>query len=372
MRKTISVMVVEDSAVARELITDALNSDPRLCVVCAVDSAEKALRILPRLAPDVISMDIRLPGMSGIEATRRIMAEHPTPIVVVAADLSREAVNGSMEALRAGALTVVEKPTVDSAEAYRAMAGRLCDQFVNMSTVKLVRHRTRKSSAGCQPTARHRHSAPSGVASTIDVVAIAASTGGPPATARLLQGLGATFPVPILVVQHMGCAFLDGYTAWLNSVCDLEVGLATHGSAPAPGRVYVGPGRYHMTYDGGLLRLIPDFSDHGHVPSGDELFASLAASAGAHAIGVLLTGMGEDGARGLLQMRQAGAYTIGQDEATSAVYGMPAVALARGAVTEQLPLEAIAARIADLVARDAKAGARNLPKPVPQPRSCAP
>jgi two-component system, chemotaxis family, protein-glutamate methylesterase/glutaminase len=349
--KNITVMVVEDSPVARELIVDTLNSDPRLSVVCAVDTGEKALRMVPRVKPDVISMDIRLPGMNGIEATRRIMEEHPTPIVVVAADLSNDTINNSMEALRAGALSVVEKPTIDSADAYAAMARRLCGQFVNMSTVKVVRQRfnppvpPRQASPPVIPLPRP----PATSNGAVDIVGIVASTGGPPAVATVLQGLGAAFPAPVLVVQHMGAGFLEGYASWLNTVCDIDVLLARDGVRPEPGRVYVGPGRYHLTYRDGRLRLVNDWTERGHVPSGDRLFESLATSVGPRGLGVLLTGMGQDGAAGLLAMRQAGARTIGQDRATCAVYGMPAAAKAMGAVCEELPIGDVAVRVRRLV-----------------------
>ncbi len=360
--RTVSAMIVEDSAVARELISKTLSSDPRIKVVCAVDTAEKALRLVPRLTPDVISMDVRLPGISGIEATRRIMTECPTPIIIVAADLSKETVNSSMEALRAGALSVVQKPTIDTPEAYKAMARRLCDQFVNLSSVKVVRQRFNEAAVNPRrsppplPTSQ-----PARAGGAVDVIGIVASTGGPPAVARLLQGLGQGFPVPILVVQHMGSGFLEGYAAWLDSVCDLDVALARDGEVPCPGRVYVGPGKHHLTYAAGRLRLIRDVSDRGHVPSGNMLFVSLAAGAGAGGIGVLLTGMGDDGAAGLLAMREAGAFTIGQDRATSAVYGMPAAAKALGAVAEELPIGAMPDLIARLVA-GAPQGGRQRPR----------
>jgi len=355
--RTVSAMIVEDSAVARELITNTLSSDPRIKVVCAVDTAEKALRLVPRMAPDVISMDVRLPGINGIEATRRIMAECPTPIIIVAADLSKETVNNSMEALRAGALSVVQKPTIDTPEAYKAMARRLCDQFVNLSSVKVVRQRfneapaVRRRSLPPPPTLQ-----PARSGGSVDIIGIVASTGGPPAVARLLQGLGPQFPVPILVVQHMGSGFLGGYAAWLDSVCDFDVTLARDGEVPRPGRIYVGPGQHHLTYAGGRLRLIRDLTERGHIPSGNMLFASLAQAAGAGSIGVLLTGMGEDGAAGLLAMREAGAFTIGQDQASSAVYGMPAAAKALGAVSEELPLGAMPELIVGLVARAPEGG----------------
>jgi two-component system chemotaxis response regulator CheB len=343
-------MVVEDSPVARELITDALNSDPRLRVICAVDTAEKALRLLPKLAPDVISMDIRLPGMDGVEATRRIMAERPTPVVVVATDQRAETVSCSMEALGAGALAVVEKPRVESPEAYRAMAGRLCDQFVNMSQVKVVRQRFAADRAPMPHVNGKMERPRTAIAGRpFDVVAIAASTGGPAAIANVLKGLGPDLAVPILVVQHMAGAFLEGYAAWLGDVSLLPARLARDGEMPGPGTVYVAPSGHHLIIAKGALRLVADTSSRGHVPSADSLFRSLAVASGSRAIGVLLTGMGNDGAAGLLALRRAGAHTIAQDQATSAVYGMPGAAAALGAASEQLPIGAIAGRVRDLI-----------------------
>jgi len=357
----VSVMVVEDSPVARELITNTVNADPRLRVVCAVDTAEKALRLLPGIAPDVISMDIRLPGMNGIEATRQIMERCPTPIVVVAADCRNDTVKVSMEALRAGALTVVEKPSIESAESYGAMSRRLCDQFVNMSKVRVVRQRFN----GTRPhsTERRRQTAKQPVRarpvmdspdSAIEVIGVVASTGGPAAIARLLQGLSPAFPVPILVVQHMAGNFLEGYAAWLDSVCGLEVGLARDTEKAVPARVYVAPGECDLIYRAGRIRLITSQRSAGHSPSGDALFGSLA-DLGPRAIGILLTGMGDDGARGLLEMHNSGARTLAQDKESSAVYGMPAAACALGAVNEQLPICSIAGRLTHLVAAEARA-----------------
>lgn len=353
--KTVQAMVVEDSPLARELIANTLNSDPRIRVVCAVESAEKALRLVPGLAPDVISMDIRLPGMDGIQATRRIMQEFPTPIVVVAADLAGETISNSMRALGAGALTVVEKPRVDSPEAYRALARRLCDQMVSMSRVKVVRQRfngTTHRGAGvaalpARPTARP--------ARPVSAIGIVASTGGPPAIASILKGLRPDLPAPLLVVQHMGAQFLEGFAGWLGSVCGLEVVLAKDRQPARPGQVHVAPGGWHMTYRGGHIRLVAPIVAAGHVPSGDALFESLAAEVGPSGLGLLLTGMGEDGARGLLAMRRAGALTIAQDRPSSAVYGMPAAAMALGAAVEELPACAMAERVCQLVAAEASA-----------------
>jgi two-component system chemotaxis response regulator CheB len=239
------------------------------------------------------------------------------------------------------------------------MARRLCDQFVNMSQVKVVRQRFNGAALHRLDRDHGRLSRPfdsSGAVpvpapgkQAIDLIGVAASTGGPAAVAKLLQGLGSAFAVPILIVQHMAANFLEGYAGWLGTVCDLKVTLARDLEEPVSGRVYVAPGNCHLTYRAGQIRLIGDAGGRGHVPSGDVLFDSLAASLGARALGVLLTGMGDDGAKGLLAMRQAGAHTLVQDRVTSAVYGMPAAACALGAASEQLAIGAMAGRIAHLV-----------------------
>ncbi len=339
----INVMVVEDSPVASDLIVATLNSDPRLEVICTVDCAEKALRLIPRTRPDIICMDIRLPGMDGIEATRRIMADFPTPIVVVAADLRSETINRTMEALNAGALSVVEKPSLESVDAYRAMQRRLCNQFVGMSQMKLVRRRF--NGDPCASPSRLARAGVPGDARPVEVVGVVASTGGPAAVAAFLKGLEPDFTAPVLLVQHMGAEFLAGYAGWLDGLSARKVTPAEDLQHPQPGCVHVAPGRHHLICEHGRMRLLPDDDNCGHVPGGDVLLRSLARSYGPRAVGIVLTGMGDDGARGLLAMRQAGARTIVQDEASSAVYGMPAVAKRLGAAELELPVELIASQL---------------------------
>lgn len=346
--KKIRVLIVEDSRVIRELLVALVGGDPRLEVVAAVESAEEALGLLHRLSPDVISMDIRLPGMNGLEATERIMAERPTPIVVVSASVESEDLRIAMNALRAGALSVVEKPVGTSHADYEKLSRQLCSRLANMSEVKLVRRRggSPRWRAGTEvrpirrPLPRRAH---------YRAVGVAASTGGPKAIAELLGGLGPAFPLPILLVQHIGVPFVAGFVAWLDGVSSLNVVLARDGARPEPGTVYVAPGERHLELVSGRLRLTSGPLVSGQRPSGTVLFQSMARDLADEALSVLLTGMGDDGARGLLEVRDAGGYTIAEDAATAVVYGMPRAAMELDAACESLRLEEIAPRVSELV-----------------------
>jgi two-component system, chemotaxis family, protein-glutamate methylesterase/glutaminase len=352
--KKIRVMIVEDSDVIREFLGDIIGQDPRLEVAASVGSAEEALSILRRVSPDVISMDIRLPGMNGLEATRRIMAEKPTPIVVVAASVEAEDLSIAMNSLRAGALTVLEKPVGTRHQDYASMAERVCTQLAIMSEVKVVGQRgfrpipraaTELEKSGGSP----RRPLPNHP-EALQVAGIVASTGGPSALVQLLGGLGKDFPLPILLVQHINASFSGGFVTWLATVCPFSVVIAKEGEGPVSGKIYMAPADRHLRIDHGRL-----WSDRGDSvcaqrPSGSILFQSMARSLGPQGLGILLTGMGADGAEGLLALREAGGYTIAEDASTAAVYGMPAAAVQLGAVCELLPLPAIAPRILELVA----------------------
>ncbi|ACA14816.1 response regulator receiver modulated CheB methylesterase [Methylobacterium sp. 4-46] len=345
MTAPVRVMLVEDSLVVRQLLAHIVSRDPRLALVAAVPSGEEALREIHRVQPDVISMDIRLPGIDGLETTRRIMAERPTPIVVIADAVEDSSLKISMNALRAGALSVVEKPVGTGHRAYAAVADEICTQLRIMSEVPVIRRRPigaeRERPPLFDPPAR-----PDAVGAPPGLVAVAASTGGPPAFARLLGALPAAFPAPILLVQHMGAAFMDGFAAWLNGVVPLAVEIAAEGVRPLPGHVYVAPGDRHLEFGpGGLIALSDDPPIGGQRPSATALFRSLARHAGSRALGILLTGMGEDGAAGLLDMRRAGALTIAEHETSAVVYGMPAAAVRLRAASAVLPLDMIAPRI---------------------------
>ncbi len=348
MSTPVRVMLVEDSLVVRQLLAHIVSRDPRLALVAAVDSGEEALREIHRVQPDVISMDIRLPGIDGLETTRRIMAERPTPIVVVADAIEDSSLKISMNALRAGALSVVEKPVGTGHRAYEAIADQICTQLRIMSQVPVIRRRPigAERLARTEPGRDEARAAPIPATQAPSVLAVAASTGGPPAFAKLLGALPADFPLPVLLVQHMGAAFMEGFADWLNGVVPLTVVIAREGVRPQAGQVYVAPGDRHLTLGpGGLLALVDEPPVGGQRPSATLLFRSVARVAGPRGLGVLLTGMGEDGAAGLLDMHVAGAATIAEHESSAVVYGMPAAAVRLKAAGTVLPLDLIAPRV---------------------------
>jgi two-component system chemotaxis response regulator CheB len=345
-------MIVEDSTVVRRLLAHIVSGDPRLVLAAAVASAEEALQELPRVKPDVISMDIRLPGMDGLEATRRIMAEQPTPIVVIADSVRDSTFGISMNALKAGALSVVEKPVGIETGGHEQIAETIRTQLYIMSQVPVIRQRGSLAGRPRTPQMEMAQRPPQQPA----VLAIAASTGGPPALAQVLGALPANYPLPVLLVQHMGAAFMEGFASWLNGLVPLKVALAQDGEVPRPGHVHVAPGDRHLLLSPqGVLRLSSEKPLASQRPSATLLFRSIAAAAGDRALGVLLTGMGEDGAVGLTEMRRAGGYTITEHESTAVVYGMPAAAVRLGGSSLSLPLPAIGPRLAQLARREAQA-----------------
>ncbi len=361
-RRVARVLVVEDSAVIRRLLAHIIAGDPRLELAGAVESAEEALLAIPRLLPDVISMDIRLPGMDGLEATRRIMALYPTPIVVIADGVEDAALRISMNALRSGALAVVQKPGGVLSRGYAAAAGTIATQLAIMSQVPVIRRRQPVAAAsarrGAAPTS-HQLPRPrprlgrTGSAAGVAALAVAASTGGPPALARLLGALPAAFPLPVLLVQHMGATFIEGFAGWLDGLVPMQVALARHDEPLRPGRVLVAPGDRHLGLaegrDGQLRARLDDRPPlSGQRPSATLLFESLVPL-GRRGIGILLTGMGEDGATGLVAMRRAGAFTITEDESSCVVYGMPGAAMRLGGSCASLPLEVIAPRLLQML-----------------------
>jgi len=352
------VMIIEDSDVVRRLLEHIIEGDGRLSVAASVTTAEDGLRLLPTVRPDVISMDINLPGMDGLEATQRIMTEHPTPIVIVSSTIGSQEPQASLEALRAGALAVTEKPVGPGHPAFGAMAQQLRNRLVLMSDVPVIRQRQGRVWRTPKP-------APASGVSTASptwgqaingpkprYLAVVASTGGPQALTRLFSDLGPDFPLPIFLVQHITAAFVESFAGWLQSVSQFPVTIAADAMRPQPGHVYLAPADCHLTVASApelRLRLSGAPPVSGQRPSGSVLFESLALCAGEETIGVLLTGMGDDGAAGLLTLREAGGYTIAEAASTAVVYGMPGSAMSLGAVMNSLPLHEIGGHVSRLI-----------------------
>lgn len=340
----IRVMLVEDSPTVRALLCEIIARDPRLEVCAAANSGEEALRLLERISPDIVSLDIQLPGMNGLEVAERIMSGRPTPIVVIAASDTTGEQALSVQALAAGALSVVEKPRgATSAKAYDGLAAKICTQLAIMSQVKVVRQRFPRLVRPPWPPA------PNPSPGRFEVLGIACSTGGPPALVSLFGSLGAGFPAPILLVQHITPSFLPGFASWLAGACPFAVEIVNGTNTLRPGVVYVAPAERHLKASRSAAFAAHGEPVDGHRPSGSILFESLANEFGPQAIGVLLTGMGEDGARGLLALKNAGGYSLAESESSAVVYGMPAAAVQLDAVRESLPLDGIAARVKELV-----------------------
>jgi two-component system chemotaxis response regulator CheB len=347
----IRVLVVEDSAVTREYLVYLLHHDPALQVVGVARDGLEAVEQAERLKPDVILMDVYMPRMNGYEATRQIMARVPTPIVMVSASLLGDEVAMTFEALKAGALTVVQKPSgldhPDQAESVR----RLVQTVKLMAEVKVVRRwlRTRDWGSGVRDQGELAVPQPP---QKIRLIAIGASTGGPQVIAEILARLPDDLAAPILVVQHIAPGFTQGLADWLGQGTRLAVKLAEVGEAVRNGTVYVAPEGSQMgiTRDG-RIRLTKDSGGDSFCPSASYSFQSVAEAYGRSAVGILLTGMGRDGAEGLRRLREAGAVTIVQDEESSVVFGMPGEAIRLGAAQYVLSPQQIPGAIRSLVTR---------------------
>jgi two-component system chemotaxis response regulator CheB len=333
---TLRVLVADDSPVARRLLVHILDSDPELLVDGEAADGGEAVRLVEQLRPEVIVMDVLMPVLDGLAATRAIMATRPTPIVLVSAGFDTTETSRSFEAIQAGALTLLAKPPGPAHPEYPEQAAALRTTVKLMADVKLVRRRGngRHPSPASAPTGRRRQ---------VRIAAIAASTGGPAALAALLGQLSGSTPVPILVVQHIAAGFHQGLVDWLDSVCPLAVRLAADGHPLRVGEVLVAPPDAHLGVTRtGHVALSRSPPIGAHRPSATHLFGSVAQAYGADAVAVVLTGMGDDGVAGLPPLKAAGGLVLAQDESTSVVYGMPRQAEAAGLVDQVLPLDQIA------------------------------
>lgn len=329
----IKVLLVDDSAVERDRLRRVLEADPELTVVATADRGDTAVSLAARHRPDVVCMDWQMPGMDGLQATRTIMETDPRPIVLVSESWGEEDFDGVASAFDAGALAGVRKPVEDDDPAYQKLCTEVVRTVRRSAGVKVVRRWPRENGKPVVDTAR---AAPL-PEKRAKVVAIGVSTGGPPVLEAILSRLPANFPAPILVVQHIAEGFVQALIEWLRGVTSLEVRLATSGEVAYGGCVYVAPNGRHLGIgvDG---RLVLDASpaEHSHRPSVSYLFRSVADSFGERSVGVLLTGMGSDGARELMELRGLRAVTIAQDRRSCTVFGMPGEAVKLGAAQHVL------------------------------------
>jgi two-component system chemotaxis response regulator CheB len=343
----ITVLIVEDSPVVRDFLQHILNADLEIQVIGTASDGQAALHAVQRQRPDVITMDIYMPKMNGLEATRLIMETHPTPIVIVSGSVDTDEVTITFRAIQAGALAVVPRPQGIGHPAHEAAAKELVQTVKLMSEVKVVRRWPRLRSERAVPAAP-KVDVPS-APPTIQIVAIGASTGGPPALQAILSGLPKDFPVPVLIVQHMARGFVQGFAAWLTHSCGFPVQVAADGEPLVRGHAYVAPDGFHLRV--GLeyrIVLSRDAPENGLRPAVSSLFRSVAHVFGCHAVGVLLTGMGKDGAEELKLMKDQGAVTIAQDKHSAVVHGMPGEAIKLEAATYVLPPERIATMLTRL------------------------
>jgi two-component system, chemotaxis family, protein-glutamate methylesterase/glutaminase len=349
--RRIRTVIVDDSAVARQLLHRVLTNAGDFEVIDAVADGERAVDQVAALRPDLVTMDLHLPGMSGIEATRRIMQRSPTPIAIVAssANLDDAAI---FEALAAGALAAVRRPLAPGQPDYLGRQRRLLGELrtIARATFKAVspvpavvdrrvppRRPLAIPDAASRETARQQLDRPA-----VGLIAIATSTGGPQALRVLLSSLPRAGLPPIVIVQHIADGFAPGLAGWLESFAPGPVRVASDGERLTSGSALIAPDDRHLTVTpDGRVRLLPTAPVGGHRPAANVLFESVAASFGASAVGILMTGMGRDGADGLLRLRRAGGMTIAEDPSTAVVGGMPAAAIALGAVDRILPLSAI-------------------------------
>lgn len=344
----IKVLVVDDSALIRHLLTEILSSDPGIEVVGVASDPFIAREKIKRLSPDVITLDVEMPRMDGLQFLRNIMRLRPMPVVMVSS-LTQAGAAVTLEALELGAVDFVAKPEVDVAEGIKAYADDLIEKVKAASVANVSRlanevEHKKVASKKAKKTALN-------FGTTDKILAIGASTGGTEAIREVLQGLPADTPGTV-IVQHIPGMFSSAFAKRMDGCSEMTVCEAEDGMRVLHGHVYIAPGGKHLRLrrDGARYYCVVDETEpvNRHRPSADVLFESVAREMGKNAMCVLLTGMGKDGAAGMLAMREAGALTLAQDEASSVVWGMPGAAYQLGAVQELLPLKKIAPRLSEL------------------------
>ncbi len=381
----IKILIAEDSPTVTMILQKIFATDDECQVIGTATNGKEAVEKARVLRPDIVTMDIRMPIMDGFEATKQIMRHHPTPILVISASVGKDDLNITFNAIRAGALDIVEKPKGNLAMDYEYIGKDLIKKVKILSGVKVFHHmsgaltrtpvekanepkatsgvhRSPRPTTGKHPVsgktgkddysqyykmAKGKHALP---AQPIEAVAIASSTGGPSALLKILKNLPPSFPAPIVVVQHICEGFGQGFVDWLNKECPLTVKAAERGEMLAPGTVFVAPDSYHLLIDPGrVVRLSKSMPVNGLRPNATMMMESIARTVGAGTLGVILTGMGRDGAEGMKLIKEAGGMTIAQSPESCVVFGMPKEAIDLGVIDKILPIERIAGEMTQLL-----------------------
>ena len=357
-RKPVRVVVADDSALARQVLCELFASDPEIEVVGVAQNGMEAVAVVARVRPDIVTMDLRMPGTDGLAATAEIMRCTPTPVLLVTSSDFRLREADIFDSFRFGIVDVLEKPALTE-DGTRSDAARILIEKVKLLSRIKVTQTDRKPVARSPQAGTGGRGAQTGGARAIG---IGASTGGPRALPEVLGRVPPDLAAPVLVAQHMSGPFVPAFAEWLGAESSLPVSVAHDGETPRPGRVLVAPGGLNMVLDdAGVVRLNSDPAPAGIRPSVDLLLASLARVYGARAVGVVMTGIGKDGTEGLRAIQRAGGTTLVQDAASCVVAGMPSAAVAQGVVDAVVELELLGKRLAELVARAPRRGSEGQP-----------
>jgi len=341
----IRVLVVDDSPLMCKLLTTVMNADPQILVVAVANNGKEAVELVPPLQPDIITMDMDMPVMDGLEATRQIMAYHPTPILIVSSSVFKLGMDKVFKAISHGALDVIDKSELEfigDKKAGETLIAKI--KFltsVRVTDQSLVRSHHERSAADLKVPKKK---------ASDKIVAIVASTGGPQALLKIFQRLPEDFPCGIVVVQHITSGFLSGLVDWLAKECKIRVKIGEDSEEIRPGVAYIAPDNFHMRVkEGGKISLSDEPANNGHRPSGDILLESVAKTYGKGSVAAILTGMGRDGAMGMEAIKQSQGVTIAQNEKSSVVFGMPSAAIEMKVIDKVLPLDKIAEEIVFMV-----------------------
>jgi two-component system chemotaxis response regulator CheB len=344
--RPVRVLIVDDSRLARELIIEMLSADKDIIIAGEASNGSEAARMVKELKPDIVTMDIEMPVMNGLDAIEHIMSENAVPILVVT---TKGDARTAYDAISKGALDLIQKPEVNLNG-----AREFIDKIKLLSNIKVVTHIAwKRRSVGIKPPEQPVFSLESGDG----VIAIASSTGGPKALSVILSSLPENFPFPIVIAQHISDGFAHGMAAWLNKISGLKVKTASDGEVLTPATVYISPSEAHMKISRTkTITFIERSRKDIYHPSCDTLLSSVSDSYGKNSIGIILTGMGKDGVEGMRKIKKAGGATIAQDEKTSVIFGMNKAAVESGCIDLILPIDAISRALIDMTA--AKAGGK--------------